>query len=403
MTSAAAVPDPRPAHLYVGTFPRAYHRDPVDTAFGVYALRVDPRTGDLRPAGSVPTPRPGWLAVHPGGRFLYAMNEVRDFEGHPGGGVSAFAADPRTGRLTALGTVPLGEPSPCHGVVDATGRHLIVATFHGGTVHLLPLGDDGRPGPACDVRRHRGSSVHPRRQTSPHAHSVTLDPANRFVLVADLGTDRLEVYGLDADRGRLSALPDGGACLPPGSGPRHTVFHPTAPVVYLVNEMAATVTVFAWEPEHGGLRATQTAPVLPEGTTGYRSASGIAVHPTGRFLYVTTRSHGSSGEPPERGPDSLVTFLIDPGTGRLLPGGRTATGGEIPRSLVLDPDGRHLYVGHQASGNVVTFRVDPGNGVPEPTGQVVATPVPVCLQMVPAQAVQEASAASAVSASRGTG
>jgi len=362
------------AFLYAGTFPRAYRSDTTDVAFGVYVLRIDPATGELHPAGLAETPRSGWVTAHPTGRFLYVANEVEEFEGRPGGGVSAFSVDPVTGALSPLNTRPTGA-APCHCTVDATGRYLLVSTFHGGTVHLFPLGADGRIGPALDVHQHEGTSVHPRRQAGPHAHSVTLDPANRFALVADLGTDRVVGYELDTARGRL--VPSSSTPVTPGSGPRHLAFHPGGAFAYLVNEMAASVTVFGYG--GGLLRELQTMDLLPDGFTGHRSAAGIAVHPSGRFLYATTRSRGSSGPPPEPGLDSVVWFEIGE-DGGLTPRGRTHSGGEIARSLVLDPAGERLYVAHQGSGTIVTFRI--GDGEPVPAGQVTATPVPVCLQII---------------------
>ncbi|GAA5003827.1 lactonase family protein [Streptomyces hyderabadensis] len=364
--------------LYVGTFPRAYRSDPADTAFGVYAWGHDPETGEMSPAGLAPTPRPGWVTTHPGGRFLYAANEVSEFEGRPGGGVSAFAIDPANGRLSPLGSRPAGA-SVCHCVVDATGRFLLASAFHSGTVHLFPIEPDGRLGPALDVHHHRGSSVHPRRQAGAHAHAVVLDPANRFVLVPDLGTDSVVVYELDGAQGRLVPHPDRDIRLPPGSGPRHAAFHPSARFVYLVNEMSATVTVFSYDAGTAALRALQTVATLPDEVTGYRSAAGLAVHPRGDFLYVTTRSRGTSAEPEERGVDSLVWFAIDQDSGRLTPRGRVHSGGEVPRSLTIGPDGTRLYVGNQGSGTVTRFDIDALTGAPRPTGRAFSTPVPVCL------------------------
>jgi 6-phosphogluconolactonase len=266
-------------------------------------------------------------------------------------------------------------------MVDRTGRYLFVPTFHGATVHVFPIEPDGRLGPTRDDHRHKGSSVHPRRQTGPHPHSITLDPANRFALVPDLGTDRVVVYELDLERGRLVPHPERDARVAPGSGPRHLTFHPSAPFGYLVNEMAATVTVFAYDPTTGTPSEIQTVPTRAAGATGLRSAAAIAVHPSGRFLYCTNRSHGSSGEPPERGEDSIAWLAIDAATGRLTPCGRVRTQGEIPRAIAIDREGARLYVASQARSIIEAFRIDAGSGEPAPTGQVTSTPVPACLQL----------------------
>jgi 6-phosphogluconolactonase len=367
--------------IFVGTFPKAHRSDPADAAFGVYVLRLDPVSGELGPVGMTPTPRPGWVTLHPSRRYLYAVNEVHEFEGRSGGGVSAFAIDQATGQLSPLNTRPVGSPLPCHCVVDGTGRYLLVSTYLEGTIELFPIEGDGRLGAVRDVHQHEGSSIDPRRQSQAHAHSINLDPANRFALAADLGTDRVVVYELDLERGKLIPHPEREARVTPGSGPRHLAFHPNAPFVYLINEMSATVTVFAYDAATGTPREIQTVPTLPDGFAGYRSTAEIAVHPSGRFLYGTNRSYGSSSTPPELGEDTIVWFEIDQGSGRLTPRGRVQTGGETPRSFVIDPSGARLYVANQRSNNLAAFRIDPGTGALSPAGHLTSTPVPVCLQI----------------------
>jgi 6-phosphogluconolactonase len=372
-------PTMKPGMLYAGTHRRAHRADPVDVAFGIYAFRKEGGSGQLSRVDLTETPQPGWIALHPSGRYLYAANEVRGFEGADGGGVSAFAIDPETGLLSPLNTRRT-PPLPCHCEVDASGRCLLVATFGGGTVHLFPLEPDGRIGPEADAHQHKGSSVHPRRQTHPHAHAVVIDPANRFVLVPDLGTDRIIVYEMLPASGRLLSRPERDVRLAPGSGPRHLAFHPQARFVYLMNEMSAKITTFAYDMQNGGLQEIQTVDALPEGFSGLRSGAELSIHPAGRFLYATTRSHGSSGEPPARGIDSVVWFEIDAEHGVLHPRGRIFSGGEIPRTFTFDSSGEYLFVGHQCSGTVVTFRIHPQTGAPIATGDVISTPVPVCLR-----------------------
>jgi 6-phosphogluconolactonase len=186
------------------------------------------------------------------------------------------------------------------------------------------------------------------------------------------------VYELDRERGRLEPRPERTVRLPPGSGPRHIAFAPEGRFAYLMNEMSATITAFAYDADAGGLEEIQTIDALPEGFAGHRSGAAIAVHPSG-FLYATTRSHGSSGEPPVRGVDSLVWFALDRWSGRLALAGRIASGGEIPRAIAFEPGGERLFVAHQASAAVTIFRLDGRTGTPTPTGEAIGAPVPVCL------------------------
>ncbi len=371
--------------LFVGTHRRAHRADPEDIAFGIYAFRVDPSGGadSMMPCGMTHAAQPGWISVHPGGKFLYVVNEVRTIGGRDGGAVSAFTIDRENGTLSLLISRPL-PPTPCHCAVDASGRFLIVATFGGGSVHLFPIEPDGGIGQECDRHIHSGSSLHPQRQTHPHAHAVLLSPDNRFVLVPDLGTDSLLIYGLDSGNGRLIPRPEKAVKLPPLSGPRHGVFAPDARHFYLINEMNATLTVYDWQAKEGRLVSIQAVDLLPPDFDGLRSGAAIEIHPSGRFLYATTRSHGSSGMPSKPGQDLLIWLHVDLYSGLLTLGDRMDSGGGIPRSIALSPDARQLHVAHQCSGNLVAFNLI--DGVPSPTGQVTKTPVPVCMAFAPSPA-----------------
>jgi 6-phosphogluconolactonase len=328
-------------------------------------------------------PQAGWLALHPAHRFLYAVHEVREFAGRPGGAVSAFAVDQATGRLTLLNTTATTGRLPCHCTVDKTGRYLLVATHMDGTVELFRIETDGRLGPVLAVHRRAGSSVHPRRQASPHPHSVNLDPAGRFALVVDLGTDQVAVYELDTERGMLTARPERDTSVAPGSGPRHLAFHPGGRFAYLLSELAATVTSFAYQPADGTLRAIQTVGTLPGGFTGHRAAAEVAAHPSGRFLFASNRSYGSSSEPPERGEDSVAWFAIDQASGLLTPQGQVRTGGDTPRSFAIDPAGQLLYVANQRGGHLEAYLIDQRTGSLSRTGPAVEVPQPVCVLPLP--------------------
>jgi 6-phosphogluconolactonase len=361
--------------LYVGTHRRAYRDDPSDIAFGLYIFRGR-AGGNFKSAGHVETEQPGWVAVHPSGKFVYVVNEVRKFGGQDGGGVSAFAVDPDSRCLTPLNS-RLTPQMPCHCTIDLTGQFLLVATFGGGSVHLFPIAPDGSLGMPADEYWHDGSSVHA-RQAGPHAHAVVLDPYNRFVLVPDLGIDQVRVYELQTELARLIPQPERTVSLPPGSGPRHLTFDPTGRFAYLMNEISATIAVFVYDHSTGALEPHQTVDLLPTDFAGFRSGAAIAVHPGGRHLYATTRSRVSSGEPPIPGLDNLTWFDVHPENGTLHGGGRMPSGGEIPRSFAFANNGEHLLVGHQGSSTIITFRLDCRTGKPIMT-ESLDTPVPVCL------------------------
>jgi 6-phosphogluconolactonase len=341
---------------------------------GVYVSRLDVASGGLTPpelAGE--TTSPSFLAVHPSRNFLYAVNEVRTFEGKESGSVSAFAIDRKTGKLTALNQQASVGRGPAHLVVDRAGRNVLVANYGGGSVAVLPIGTDGTLKPASAFIQHTGASVNAERQKGPHAHSINLDPANRFAYAADLGLDKVLVYRFDANNGSLVANDPPFASVQPGAGPRHFAFHPDGRFAYVINEMHVTVTAFSRDRDRGALTALQTISTLPPGRsveTGYSTAD-VQVHPSGRFLYGSNRGH-----------DSIVVFAIDEKSGRLTYVENRPTQGSTPRGFGIDPSGTYLLAANQRSDTVVVFRIDRQTGRLTPTGHTIEVGAPVCVKFV---------------------
>jgi 6-phosphogluconolactonase len=349
-----------PFTVYVGTYTDG-------TSRGIYRMTFDPSTGSLsEPVLAAETKNPSFLALHPSGRFLYAVGEVSSFEGAKTGAVSAFAVDPKTGDLTLLNQQASEGAGPCHLVVDKTGRNVLVANYGGGTVTVLPIDPDGRLKKASSVRVHEGSGPNKGRQEKPHAHGVYLDAKERFAFSPDLGADRVFVYRFDAAKDTLE--PHGAAPLDPGSGPRHLAFHPSGKHLYVINELLSTVTAFSYDAEKGALAPIQTITTLPPGFSGASWTAEVEVSRDGRFLY------GSN-----RGDDSLAVFAVDPSTGRLTVKGHSPVGGKYPRHFTIDPSGRFILAGHQNSGTISVLRIDPATGVPALTGVTAKLDKPVCL------------------------
>ena len=341
---------------------------------GVYVSRLDLASGALTPpelAGE--TVSPGFLAVHPSQNFLYAANEVSEFQGKASGSVSAFAIDRNTGRLTALNQQPSVGRGPAHLVVDKAGRNVLVANYGGGSVAVVPIGTDGALKPPSAFIQHTGTSVNPQRQQGPHAHSINVDPANRFAYVADLGLDKVLVYRFDAEKGSLVPNDPPFAAVAPGAGPRHFAIHPNARFAYVINEMSLTVTAFRRDPDRGSLTEVQTISTLPPGQAvepGFSTAD-VQVHPSGRFLYGSNRGH-----------DTIVVFAIDEKTGRLTHVENRPTQGSTPRGFGIDPTGKYLLAANQRSDSVVVFRIDQQTGRLAPTGQTIEVGTPVCVKFV---------------------
>ena len=351
--------------VYIGTYTRGRRE-------GIYVYRMDGSSGALeRAADAVVIDDPSFVTIDPQRRYLYAVSESSEVADTPSGVVSAFSIDSKTGGLTSLGRQSTGGEGPCHLTVDATGKSLLVANYGSGSVCVLPIRDDGRLGQATDFVQHQGSSADPRRQTGPHAHSVTVDAANRFVFAADLGLDQVLVYRLDADRGKLTPNDDPQVQLKPGAGPRHFDFHPNGVFAYVINELDSTITAFDYDAAAGTLSEIETVSTLPDGFAGVSHCADVHVSPSGRFLYGSNRGH-----------DSIVIFEIDRDTGRLDYVGHEPTQGRTPRNFAIDPTGTFLLAANQDSDTVVTFRIDERTGLLDPAGHVAEVPMPVCLKLV---------------------
>ncbi|HSS20452.1 MAG TPA: lactonase family protein [Pyrinomonadaceae bacterium] len=357
------VEDPVALSFYVGTYTSGKSE-------GIYLYFLDLTSGELRHRSTTKNVKdPSYLAIAPGGRYLYAVNELEEFEGKKSGAVSAFAVDQRTGELRLLNQQPSLGGAPCYLVVNQTGKFVLVANYFGGNVAVLPIKGDGSLSQATDVKQNSGSSINAERQAGPHAHCIVLDPANRFAYGCDLGTDKIMIFRFDARRGKLIPAKTPWVQVKPGGGPRHLTFHPGGDYAYVINELHATVTAFARDRIGGNLTETQTIPTLPADFSGANTSADIHVSDDGRFLYCSNRGH-----------DSIAAFQIDPANGRLAFIAHEACGGKTPRNFVIDPTGKFLLVANQNSDNIVTFRRDSKTGRLSPTGHVAAVPSPVCLK-----------------------
>ena len=346
---------------YAGTYTRP------NKSKGIYAWRFHPANGKVTAIGLVgETASPSFLAVHPNRKFLYAVNEVSNFEGKRTGSVSAFAMNTSTGQLKLLNTVSSRGDGPCHLALDPSGKWLFAANYNGGSVAEYPVHDDGTLGEASAFVQHVGSSVNRQRQAGPHAHSTVLSPDGKSVYVADLGLDQILSYKV----GGLAPNDPPYIKIAQGAGPRHLAFTPNGRYAYVMTEMTASVVAFRYE--GGKFEELQTLPTAEMAAN--ISGAEIAVHPSGKFVYSSTR-----------GADTIAVFAIDADKGTLTPVERTPSGGKTPRNFAIDPTGAYLFAANQDSDNVVVFRIDARTGKLSPTGDILDAFAPVCVIFVPAQ------------------
>lgn len=339
---------------------------------GIYAYRYDAATGQLVDLGlAAETPSPAFLAISPNQKFLYAVNEIDEYQGQSSGIVSAFAVDTKTGKLTLLNQVASKGASPCHISLDQTGKFVLVANYTGGSLGVFPVGEDGRLGEASDFIQHRGHGPNVDRQDNAHPHWIGVSADNRFALNADLGMDKVFVYHFDAGKGKLTPGDPPFVTMPPGAGPRHFAFHPSGKFVYLINELNLTITAFSLDTKAGKLKELQTVPTLPKGASSESTTAEIVMHPSGKFLYGSNRGH-----------DSLAVFAIDPAKGTVTLVEHVSVKGKTPRNFEIDPSGKRLLVANQNSDNIVEFAIDPVTGTLTPTGTELKVSAAVCIKFL---------------------
>ncbi len=364
VTAAGEPAAPKDKYLvYVGTYTGPQSK-------GIYVFRFDAKTGEATdPELAAEVGNPSWVATHPNRRFLYAVSEFNNDKS----ALSAFRIDAGSGKLTLLNSVPAGGNSAVHVSIDASGKNALLANYHGGSVAVRRINEDGSLGEQTAFVQHSGSSVTP-RQSQPFAHSIYLSPDNRFVLVPDLGMDKIMVYRFDAAKGTLAPNDPPFTKAAPGTGPRHLAFGAHGKFVYLVGEITRTITVFGWDAQRGVMTELQTmsALSLSDAPVGRAGSAEAQVTPDGGFFYVSNR-----------GPDTIGVFSIDPDSGRLSPVEQVPAGGVMPRSFSIDPAGAYLFAANQNSNNVVIFHVDRKTGRLSPTGKVLNVGGPVCVSFLP--------------------
>jgi 6-phosphogluconolactonase len=333
---------------------------------GITVAEFDPTTGRLgTPTLAVEARDPAHFTLSDDGSRLYLCNT-----GTPGG-VSAFSVDGKSGALTLLNYKESKGRGPSYVSVDRSGRYVLDANYGGGFVEVFSLAKDGSLDAQTAFVEHSGSSAHA-RQNKPYAHWFRTDPSNRFGLVADLGIDQIVVYRFDAKTGKLTSHDPPAAKTPPGTGPRHLVFHPNGKWLYGIAELANQVMGFHWDGGKGTLTQFQSVNTLAEGFSQPSTAAEIAIHENGKFLYASNR-----------GEDSLVVYAIDAKSGELSLRQRISSRGKVPRYFSFDPSNRWLLVSNQEGANVSVFGVDGKTGELSAAGEPVSLIKPMAVVFAP--------------------
>jgi len=354
-------------YLFVGTYTEG---DASQGSKGIYVYTFDAATGDVKPVSTAAAVNPSYLAVARSGKFVYAVGETH---GANPGSVSAFSFDKATGKLTFIDKQESAGADPCYITVDAQRKWAIVANYSGGNFSALPIAADGSLKPAAQTFQHTGSGADKGRQEKAHVHSTILSPDEKYLVVCDLGTDKLSVLKFNpASAGKpLTPATDSVVSVPPGVGPRHTAFHPSKPFAYVIEELTGTVDAFHYS--NGKLTSIQHISSLPDGFKGDIGSADIHVSPNGKFLYASNRGDANS----------IVIYAINQATGKLTVKGFESTGIKTPRNFMIDPTGHWLLVANQGAKSVVLFKIDQQTGLLTATDKQLEIPTPVCLKMTP--------------------
>lgn len=351
-------------HVYVGAYTGKDNP-------GITRLAFNGTTGELKTEGNAAeTTNPSFVTVSADGKYLYTANEIDNFGGKKSGAVSAYRIDRGTGALQFLNSAGSGGSGPCYVSVNKQNTLAVTANYGSGSAGAVAIRPDGSLGTVTDSAQHTGQGKDPKRQAAPHTHSSMFAPGGKFVLSADLGVDKVYVYKT-GDEGKLEPHTPAIFECEPGSGPRHIAFHPTASTLYISNELNNTITACHWDKETGVISSPKSLSTLPSDFHGTSYVAEVAVHPSGKFVYVSNRGH-----------NSIAEFLADEKSGDLKLVGHTSTDGDFPRGFTISPDGRWIIAANQKSDSLVVFKIDQESGKLTRTGNEVRVSKPVSIVFV---------------------
>ncbi|HEX3951611.1 MAG TPA: lactonase family protein [Steroidobacteraceae bacterium] len=367
---------PRSFHFaYVGTY--------TPNGGGIYLFRLDPLTAALTQLQVVDDIRnPSWLTVNAEQTRLYAVSEIDNFQGNRNGAIVSYAIDQDSLQIRRLGAVSSGGTTPAYVSVHPSGKFVFAANYGGGSVAVFPVGSDGALAEATDLRPSVGPRHHARAMNdapgqfavsdhdSPHLHMIASDPSGQFVVANDAGLDLTLIWRFDAAAGRLLPAEVPVVAAPPGSAPRHFVFHPGGRLFYNLYEQDANVAVYDYDPARGAMRLKQIVPSLPPKFAGSNLASEIIMSADGRFLYVANRLH-----------NALSIFGVG-ADGRLHGISEAWVHADSPRSLCLDPAGTFLYSCNQRGDSITSFHLNAASGALTFTGRFEAVGSPAVMTIL---------------------
>jgi 6-phosphogluconolactonase len=361
--------------VYWGTYTAGGPRYGTGESKGIYVSRFETVTGKFTtPELAAETANPSYLAIHPGGRFLYSVNEHIDATGKTPGEVSAFSIDRRTGMLKLINRVSARGGMPCHIAVDRTGKTVAVANWSTGSAASFPAGADGALGESTGFYQHSGERSGAGASDRPvqvHCHAVVFSPDNRFLIETDTGLNKVFVHRLDAARATFTPNDPPFLGLQHPANPRHLVFHPNGKWAYVANEAGPGCTMLRYDARRGVFEEGAVTRTIPAEATGRATPAEAVMHPSGEYVFVSNRGH-----------ESIAVLRVNPSDGSLTLVEAFLPGGSGPRSFNVDPSGQWVIALMQRSNTIVPLRFDAKAGKLQKAGDAMSLASPVCAKFV---------------------
>ena len=308
---------------------------------------------------------PSFVVANSKGNLVFSLEEDMS---KTGGNVMVFNRSEPGQPLAPIDTVPSYGDHPCYLALSPTEDFLTVANYTGGSLSIFRVTSENKLDYLQTIQ-HEGKSINEARQEKPHVHSTVFSPDGKYLLAADLGTDKIYVYSFDPSQEKPLTLATEYP-VTPGDGPRHLVFSPEGNEILVVQEMTATLEIMSFD--KGVITPKQRLSLLSDGFTGAVGAAEVRFSPDGKFSYVSNR-----------GDANTISVFGRKATGEFERIQQISSGGIMPRNFNMTADGKYLLAAHQASNDVVIFKRDIESGKLTQTDWKVSVNKPVYLFPLP--------------------
>jgi 6-phosphogluconolactonase len=334
----------RPKRVLFGTGGKA--------AKGIYTAAWNENTGEMGEITlAAEVTSPSFLATCPRaeGHFVFAVSEASGQNAK----LTAYTTVEGETALRKLNDVSSDGDGPVHLSISKNGKTVVCANYGGGSVSSFQVKVDGSLSEAVSHFQFSGHSTYKGRQEKPHTHSANITPDGKWVLVSDLGLDRIFIYRLNQQTAEMTTADPAYWEAKAGTGPRHIAFHPKRKWLYSVNELISTVDIFDWNSKQGTLTLKGSVSTLKEGFPADTAFAGeIVCSLDGRQVYVGNRVADNT----------IAVFDVDSHTGMLKLAQLADNAGKNPRHIALSPSNRWLVIADVETGSIEALARDAATG-----------------------------------------